>query len=414
MSDTGLIDKAEAQVFFKKLKSKLENKTCFDCNAKNPTWASVPYGIFICIDCAALHRGLGVHISFVRSTNLDAWKPHELKFMETGGNKKAKEFFKQHGGYVDGKFVDTNYTGRTAELYRNKLRGEVEGESKKKSTFAEMSAKAKETPEPAKKPTPSKFDVEEDEEEDADFPAAKPTTTAPTKSTTVAAPQKPTATILASKKVGKKGMGATKVSTDFFAQWDVDDDEEEEIEEEPEPVQEEKTFASSRFAVGNDPVRKSSSSSSTGSTSLDNSQAKTQKASVTSDSFVPVRSKIEVNKQQQKPDQGYGFAQQNFNKAKSISSTQFFGEDESKDDPEKKIRLSRFDGARSISSAQYYDRDEEDMPSGGDVSASDIARKLAYTAKNDLSNVKEVLADSTRKFSDMASNFFQELSERYN
>jgi hypothetical protein len=51
--------------------------------------------------------------------------------MELGGNQKAREFFRQHGGLVDwNKFSDTKYSSRVAELYRAKLKGEVENESK--------------------------------------------------------------------------------------------------------------------------------------------------------------------------------------------------------------------------------------------------------------------------------------------
>ena len=47
------------------------NDACADCGAPNPAWASINLGVVVCLACAGVHRQLGVHISKVRSLELD-------------------------------------------------------------------------------------------------------------------------------------------------------------------------------------------------------------------------------------------------------------------------------------------------------------------------------------------------------
>lgn len=69
-----------------------DNNYCVDCNAPNPKWASINLGCLMCIQCAGVHRSLGVHISKLQSIVLDTkWTEDKLKNIREKGNAKVNE-----------------------------------------------------------------------------------------------------------------------------------------------------------------------------------------------------------------------------------------------------------------------------------------------------------------------------------
>lgn len=82
--------RARQEAFFASLLVRFpSNRNCADCGQLGTKWASSNIGVFLCIQCAGMHRKLGTHISKIKSIALDDWTEEQMQCMQEAGGNEA-------------------------------------------------------------------------------------------------------------------------------------------------------------------------------------------------------------------------------------------------------------------------------------------------------------------------------------
>jgi len=127
VNDKGYVADELRDKIFRKFRMRNDSRMCFECTNRNPTWISVTYGIYLCLECSGEHRRKGVHISYVRSVEMDKFYPDQIVQMACGGNSKAWNYFKERGlGKTSDSKRPVDWNSKITQTYKAQIERETQ------------------------------------------------------------------------------------------------------------------------------------------------------------------------------------------------------------------------------------------------------------------------------------------------
>ena len=106
------------------------NNECFDCRKQGPKYISINNAIFLCEDCAEIHKAFPKNISFLIDNNLNLLSNTYLKYLYHGGNENLDNFINYDFPGLQNYSPEILYKTQAMIYYREVLKCKIEGKPK--------------------------------------------------------------------------------------------------------------------------------------------------------------------------------------------------------------------------------------------------------------------------------------------